>query len=302
MGKNSTIEWTDHTFNPWWGCTKISPACDNCYAERWSKRVGLNFWGCSGTRRSFGDRHWREPLKWDREARREGQRKRVFCASMGDVFEGRPDLDRWRARLWSLIEDTPWLDWLLLTKRPENIGHMVPWRSSYPSNVWLGTTVENQDFADKRIPCLIRYPSMVRFVSCEPLLGPVDLIPWLAGLPRNGSSGLDISAFERNAKRDGIHWVIAGGESGACARPTYPSWIRSLRDQCQVASVPFHFKQWGCWRPLDRPPNVRSAIAGTGAVNLVRTGKQAAGRELDGRIWDELPTRSYQNSSEGVHS
>lgn len=121
MGKNSRIEWTDHTFNPWWGCTKVSEACKNCYAEAWSKRVGQQVWGPQAERRFFGERHWLEPLKWNADAAAHGKRLRVFCASMADVFEDRRSLDPWRSKLWELIEATPQLDWLLLTKRPEHV-------------------------------------------------------------------------------------------------------------------------------------------------------------------------------------
>lgn len=121
MAKNSSIEWTDHTFNPWWGCAGVSPGCDNCYAEAWAKRVGEDIWGARKPRRFFGEKHWCEPLKWNDEAQKQGHRRRVFCASMADVFELRSDLDPWRDRLWVLIDQTPWLDWLLLTKRPQDI-------------------------------------------------------------------------------------------------------------------------------------------------------------------------------------
>jgi len=127
MGKNSRIEWTNHTFNPWWGCTKVSAARKNCYAEAWSKRVGQSVWGPNANRRFFGDKHWAEPIKWHSEALAAGQRRRVFCASMADVFEDRRDLDEWREKLWALIDATPQLDWLLLTKRPEMVRRLVPW-------------------------------------------------------------------------------------------------------------------------------------------------------------------------------
>src|ERR1043166_1801812 len=134
MGKNSSIEWTDHTFNPWWGCVKVSPACAHCYAEAWAKRVGQAVWGAAATRRFFGQTHWREPLRWNAEAKREARRRRVFCASMADVFEPRKELDAERAKLWALIAATPWLDWLLLTKRPGSVGALVPWTTAWPAN------------------------------------------------------------------------------------------------------------------------------------------------------------------------
>ena len=282
MAKDSKIEWTDHTFNPWWGCTKVSPACTNCYADAFARRVGSNVWGPKAPRRFFRDAHWGEPIRWNREAEREGRAKRVFCASMADVFEGRPDLVSSRERLWSLISETPWLDWLLLTKRPENIVNMVPWRGVWPANVWVGTTVENDEWAAERIPHLSRLPAAVRFLSCEPLLGPLDLSAWLRPRPRANAKDMHQ-----------IDWVIAGGESGHHARPMDPVWLRSIRDQCVHADVPFHFKQWGDWSPdgggssrgrllmLDGGPN--------GGVQMTRVGKRAAGRRLDGRLWDGFP-------------
>ncbi|WP_437649296.1 DUF5131 family protein [Sorangium sp. So ce362] len=272
MSKDSAIEWTDHTFNPWWGCTKISPACAHCYAETWSKRLRLPIWGQHAERRFFGDAHWDEPLAWNEKAAREGQRRRVFCASMADVFEDRADLDPWRARQWKLIEATPWLDWLLLTKRPENVGAMVPWGSNWPSNVWLGTTVENADWAAKRIPALLQHSAVIRFLSCEPLLGPIDLSPWMGE----------------------IDWVIVGGESGHGARPMRPVWARSLRDQCATAGVSFFFKQWGDIRPAtSSDPKARRIVLpdveGEAEVVMERVGKKNAGRELDGRTWNDVP-------------
>ncbi|WP_199789735.1 DUF5131 family protein [Sorangium cellulosum] len=272
MSENSAIEWTDHTFNPWWGCTKISPACAHCYAETWSKRLRLPIWGQHADRRFFGEAHWDGPLAWNEKAAREGQRRRVFCASMADVFEDRADLDPWRARQWKLIGATPWLDWLLLTKRPENVGAMVPWGSNWPANVWLGTTVENADWAAKRIPALLQHSAVIRFLSCEPLLGPIDLSPWMGE----------------------IDWVIVGGESGHGARPMRPVWARSLRDQCATAGVPFFFKQWGDIRPAtSSDPKARRIVLpdveGDAEVVMERVGKKNAGRELDGRTWNDVP-------------
>ena len=272
MGKNSRIEWTDHTFNPWWGCTKVSAACKNCYAEAWSKRVGQKVWGVKADRRFFGDKHWSEPLKWNFEAGVMGQRLRVFCASMADVFEDRPELNLWREKLWTLIEATPQLDWLLLTKRPELVTRFVRWGADWPHNVWLGTTVEDQDSADARLAHLSEVPATIRFISAEPLLGSLNIRPWL------GST---------------IDWVITGGESGPKARPSSPSWFRELLSQCMAARVPFHFKQWGDWvpghsfnHPAMRVETTREADDGT---VMFRVGKKAAGRLLDGAMWDGLP-------------
>jgi protein gp37 len=277
VAKNSSIEWTHHTFNPWWGCTKVSPGCKNCYAEAWARRVGLDVWGGRAARRFFSDAHWREPIRWNAEAITKGERRRVFCASMADVFEARSELDPWRERLWTLIESTPALDWLLLTKRPEQIAARVPWTERWPANVWLGTTAENQLWASRRIPILLKHPAAVRFVSCEPLIGPLDLSPWLG-----------------DGRRRGIDWVIAGGESGFKARPMNPEWPRKLRDQCSRAKIAFHFKQWGHWCPddLDAPDGAKRQLvmnSDGSRIVLVRVGKHAAGRDLDGQTWDQFP-------------
>ncbi len=276
MSANSKIEWTDHTFNPWWGCTKVSPACELCYAETWAKRTGHSLWGPRARRRFFGDKHWAEPISWNREAEEAGARKRVFCASMADVFEDRSELDEQRERLWRLIEATPALDWLLLTKRPENVREMVDWDDGWPRNVWLGSTVENQAVAVERIPALLATPAAIHFVSCEPLLGPLNIEPWMgdpAGRRRARAAGVSES----------IDWVIAGGESGGRARPTDPRWLRGLRQQCRARRVAFHFKQWGVWGPGPKRPQT--------VDDLIRLGKATAGRVLDGRTWDELPLR-----------
>lgn len=281
MGENSKIEWTHHTFNPWWGCVKVSPGCQHCYAETFSKRTGHQVWGVNAERRTFGDKHWKEPLKWDAEAKESGERRRVFCASMADVFEGREDLSPHRWRLFNLIEATPNLDWLLLTKRPENMLKLLPtnWLIDPRPNVWLGTTVENQEQAGKRIPELLTVPAVVRFLSCEPLLGPIDL-KW------------------DKPMRVGIDWVIVGGESGGGARPMHPNWARELRDQCVLAEVPFLFKQWGDFAPGNVTnatelvsPFGRTVLGGidSGSAYMRRVGKKAAGRLLDGREWNEYP-------------
>jgi protein gp37 len=268
VAKNSRIEWTTHTFNPWWGCVKVSPACKHCYAESWAKRTGQDVWGIGADRRFFGEKHWTEPLQWDVEAAAAGVRARVFCASMADVFEDRRDLDPWREKLWALIAATPNLDWLLLTKRPHLIRNLVPLTDIWPQNVWLGTTVEDQECADERLPQLAAIPAAVRFISAEPLLGPVDLRNW--------------------AKL--IDWVITGGESGSKARPSSPSWFRHLLNQFMAADIPFHFKQWGDWAPGQGLNLAKARIAAAAdGTTMLRVGKKAAGRMLDGMTWDGLP-------------
>jgi len=226
MSANSSIEWTDHTFNPWWGCVKVSPGCEHCYAENLSARYGHLVWGPAKTttRRLFGDSHWHEPIQWNAAAERERVRKRVFCASMADIFEPHPQLVAARMRLFQLIETTKWLDWLILTKRPENIREMLPetWLGQPRPNVWFGTSVEDRRRALERIPVLTGIPAQVRFLSCEPLLGPLG--------------PLDLSA---------IDWVIVGGESGHGARRMDPSWATAIRNQCEQAGASFFFKQAG---------------------------------------------------------
>lgn len=192
---------------------------------------------------------------------------------MADVFEARSDLNPWREKLWTVIAETPQLDWLLLTKRPERILKTVPWPSEWPKNVWVGTTVEDQESAEDRLPHLARVPAAVRFISAEPLLSELHIENWL------GSS---------------IDWVITGGESGPHARPSSPSWFRKLMIQCMQADVPFHFKQWGDWAPGQ---GINLAVArkaereAQDGTVMVRLGKKAAGRLLDGETWDGLPTR-----------
>lgn len=283
MGANSKIEWTHHTFNPWWGCVRISPACKHCYAETWAKRVGANeLWGKGAPRRFFTDAHWREPLKWNKEAAKSAERRRVFCASMADVFEDRADLNETRERLWALIEATPHLDWLLLTKRIRHVRKLVPWSGKWPRNIWLGTSTENQLWLEKRIGHLLEHDVVVRFVSAEPLLGHINLQPYLQ------TPGSSIS---------GINWVIAGGESGPESRSMNPAWPESLRDQCREANVPFHFKQWGHWAPEELIAEgiaaraQRIAVVGRDGevINLVKVGKAKSGRELGGATWDQVP-------------
>lgn len=296
MGENTRIEWADHTFNVWAGCTKVSPACVNCYAVRTAARLGVE-WGAVARRRFASESYWKQPLTWNRKAEAEGERRRVFCASLADVFEQLPEWhpDRgamWdaRERLWELIYATPALDWLLLTKRPENVRTMVPptwWGQRFPDNVWLGTTAETQAYADARIPYLLQAKAPVRFLSCEPLLGPLDITPFLYRCPRNCPDG-DCCMGDCMTP-SGLHWIIAGGESGPKARPSHPDWFRSLRDQCQAAGVPFLFKQWGEYGPVQEKPYPVTRVSGDDVIGLGRIGKAAAGRVLDGREWNAIP-------------
>lgn len=341
MGEQTKIEWCDATFNPWIGCTKLSEGCRNCYAldlmETRYKRVK---WGPTGTRQRTSEANWRKPLQWSKEkwcqcsvcgwrgslkevawsvprgfvcpvcqGKAEPTRARVFCASLADVFEDRPELAPWRADLFDLIAQTPNLDWLLLTKRPENVNDMVPaqWRNvnRWPANVWMGTSVEDQQRADERIPHLLKVPARVRFLSMEPLLGPVDLrslwLPKTCWHCNEELHGLPGRCWCGVCHYPDIRWIIVGGESGHNARPMHPEWARSLRDQCQVAGVAFHFKQFGEWRPAQEgergiffnydgtPVAGPFAPYSSSQVYLAKVGKHAAGRLLDGRTWDEFP-------------
>jgi protein gp37 len=290
LAENSKIEWTDHTFNPWRGCTKVSDGCKNCYAETMSGRNPrmLGVWGPKGTRVIASENYWKQPLRWNREAKEAGVRRRVFCASLADVFEGQDTMpaECWEAvqkareRLFGLAYETKWLDWLFLTKRPENIPTILSSvkHLSYPHtdwwtlinrqpryNWWFGTSVENQECADERIPHLLRCPAEVRFLSVEPLLGPLDLMEYLtvpcpscdgAGGGRNFHTlSLDDGAWDcqqcegsgRKIEKymSNIDWVIIGGESGTGARPFDIQWARSIITQCRAAGVAVFMKQVG---------------------------------------------------------
>lgn len=257
MAENSAIGWTDHTFNPWVGCTKVSPACDNCYAESWSRQAGRpHLWNGKRER----TKTWRDPLKWNKAAEGAARRPRVFCASLADVFDNQVP-DEWREDLWQLIADTQNLDWLLLTKRPQNIAKMLPDnyapgvdKDEWPwSNVWLGTTVENQEEADRRIPHLLSVPARVHFLSCEPLLGPINITRWLHDSNCMSLATGDVEDCTCHEPREiCVNWVISGGESGPHRRDTAIEWHNDLRLQCDIAGVPYHFKQDSALRPGKR--------------------------------------------------
>ena len=323
MGANSKIQWTDHTFNPWRGCTKVSEGCAHCYAETLSKRNPklLGVWGKGQPRVLASESMWKEPLKWNAAADQDIEeaihdfgadnympptRPRVFCASLADVWDEEVP-PCWRLRLFRLIFETPNLDWLLLSKRPQNFIPMlaqcmnaawgVPqvespfavWLEEWltgkaPHNVWMGTTVEYQALADERVPVLLKIPAAVRFLSCEPLLEPVDLTRFL------WDKGMD--RYWPKKKEERIDWVIAGGESGPGARPMHPDWARALREQCVSAGVPFLFKQWGEWLPNAslEVPVYKGECVNLEGCHAYRVGKVAAGRLLDGREWNEFPS------------
>ncbi len=324
MGEVSEISWTHATFNPWIGCTKVSPACDHCYAERGAARLGaqhgLKLW--DGDRHYTGVDYWKQPHRWNRAAEKAGERRRVFCASFADVFEDRKGLNVPRARLFQIIEETPWLDWLLLTKRPENMAAMAPraWAKAWPANVWAGTTAENDEWAEKRVPYLLEVPARVRFLNAEPLLGPIHCWAYLAGPIREQA----LAALGARPL-PGLDWIIVGGESGPGARPMHPQWVRDLRKDCITLGVPFHFKQWGEWGPRRqmRPDVPCPHNDGWGALEIdgsfcptatcwnghdddsknagammYRVGKKVSGRLLDGREWNEFPVPRKSRTSQ----
>jgi protein gp37 len=272
MGADTAISWTDHTFNPWIGCQRVSPGCQHCYAETLNHRWGNDNWGANADRRVTSDANWRLPLKWNREAEAAGRRDLVFCASMADVFEMRADLMGARARLWALVDQTPHLTWQLLTKRPENVCWMVPgsWLKAWPSNVWIGCTAEDQQRADERIPHLLEVPAQVRFLSCEPLLGPVDLAPWIDRVEVRDGWGKVLRVDYPSQ----IAWVIVGGESGPGHRPLDLAHARDIHGMCRLARVPFFFKQVGGQHPT------------------------SGGDRLDGVIYKEFPAGHWPSSSD----
>lgn len=343
MAKFTKISWAHSTFNPWIGCEKVSPACDNCYAEGVAKRMGKALWGKGAPRFFTGEAYWEEPLAWNEEAGKRGEPWRVFCASLCDVMEDRRDLDERREQLFELIGETPHLTWLLLSKRPENFMKLSPeeWRADWPENVWPMTTAENQRRLQERLPHLLKVPAKVRGLSIEPLLGPIILptaalpctqcqgrgwsLPYSSadhGVPcrscRDRAVALGGGPFTARTKVvfDTVQWVIVGGESGGKARPMNPAWVRGLRDQCAQHGVAFHMKQWGEWAPKKEYQGPKKAgvvrwgtVAGDGTFYesttpwnghdddgtdgnetvVLRVGTKAAGRLIDGRLWDQTP-------------
>lgn len=252
MVENSAISWTDHTFNPWIGCQKVGPGCDHCYAEALAGRFNMAQWGPDQERRRTQPHTWLQPRRWNAEAYATGRRARVFCASMADVFDNAVPAD-WRMDLFDLIRETPHLDWILLTKRIGNVATMLPsdWGDHGWPHVWLMITVVNQTEANRDIPKLLDTPATLRGLSIEPQLGAIDLTPWLhrgdVDLWRDdplAASMLNEAVISGHGwVRPAVYWVICGAESGPGARPFQEDWARSLRDQCQIAGVPFFYKQ-----------------------------------------------------------
>ncbi len=280
MGENSKIEWATHTFNPWIGCAKVSPGCDRCYAETMAERYGWVIWGKlgvgSGERKRTSMANWKKPVRWNAQAphfeNENGHRQRVFCASLADVFDNQID-EQWRADLFHLIQSTPNLDWLLLTKRPQNITRMLPsnWGAGY-RNVWLGTTAEDQAHYDQRWPVLASVPGILRFISYEPAIGPLRL----------GAS---------KARPD---WMIFGGESGAHARICRPDWARDLSIDCRSGGIPFFLKQWGSY--ASNPLVLEEGLSRKDARQRDPNGQ--GGKLLDGRMIHEFPISRRPNGVE----
>lgn len=238
MGEKTKIEWCDHTFNPWLGCTKVSPGCKFCYAEQMADlRYHKVRWGIGQSRRRTGPNYWKDPFKWVKKAGELDHRPRVFGGSFCDWADAEVP-DEWRLEYFELIRRTPELDWLLLTKRPVEAKKFLNRYANWPwSNVWLGTSVENQATASIRIPQLLDIPARVRFLSCEPLLEWIDLT---SGIQKHSWNPVG-----EGTSLDGIHWVILGGESGDKARPCNHAWISSMGEQCRRKNVSLFVKQLG---------------------------------------------------------
>ncbi len=324
MSKNTSIEWCTATWNPIIGCTKISDGCKNCYAYNLHKKRHKAFQ--TGKMQNFKqyakpfseiqlfENRLNQPLKWKRP-------ERIFVNSMSDLFHD--DIpDDFIKEIFRVMAVSKHHTFMVLTKRPER---MLAWFKRYGWNlvhtphIWLGVSIENQKAADERIPYLLQTPAAVRFLSCEPLLSPVDLQFWFENDCEVTDDNLDapdgaiIGAIERVGDRweriydEKIDWVIVGGESGPNARPVHPDWVRSLRDQCAAVDVPFFFKQWGTWLPgvkMPRQQNINydiyqmqngefgRIITGhwwDGETVSVKVGKKKAGRVLDSKEWNEIP-------------
>ena len=267
MAQDTNIEWTDRTFNPWTGCTKISPGCDHCYAEGWSKRSGHVKWG-NHPRKRTTEAYWKAPLAWEREANKfelaHGRRQRVFCASLADVFDNQVATG-WRSDLFDLIRATPGLDWQLLTKRPQNMAKMLPddWGAGGWPNVWLGFTAEDQVRFDQRKKIMEDIPAKVWFVSYEPAIGP-----------------LRISANDPSPD-----WLIIGGESGPGARPLQPAWVENILEDCRKHRIAPFFKQWGQYE--NNPLTGQMNLSKSDMMGIDPYGK--GGGLVNGEIVREFP-------------
>jgi len=265
MAETTGIAWADSTFNPWIGCTRVSPGCDHCYAAVSRPALAMKIeWGAGKPRHRTAVSTWKAPLKWDRDAQASGKRHLVFCSSLADVFDNEVP-DAWRGDLWDLIEQTPHLTWLLLTKRIGNAARMLrtgDWAASPRWNVWIGASVVNQEEADRDIPKLLATPASKRFVSYEPALGPVDWSKFLfqfdGHVQPSGFLRLKLRARDKR-----VDWIIVGGESdqpGHKARPFNIEWARQTVKQCKGAGVAPFVKQLGSspWfgTTRDREPHI----------------------------------------------
>lgn len=242
MGETTKIAWTQRTFNPWIGCTKVSPGCDHCYAESLNHRWGNDNWGKGKPRRTTADSNWREPLKWNKLAQEAGEQHLVFCASLADVMDDEAP-EGVRERLWALINATPHLTWQLLTKRPQRYARYLPQLGFDHNNVWLGISAENQEFYDVRWPYLrdiCGEHKLISFISYEPALGPLSIDKWMTQyLMRNNAAYFRLLP----------HWIICGGESGAGRRPMEQKWAEDLRRECEMWQVDFFMKQMSARTP-----------------------------------------------------
>ncbi|MFG1238042.1 DUF5131 family protein [Xanthobacter autotrophicus DSM 597] len=274
MGEITAISWCDHTWNPWIGCTKVSPACDGCYAEAlMDKRYGRVQWGApgrgTGTRVRTSASLWNDPLRWNRTAEAAGTRPFVFCASLADIFDNAVSTD-WRRDAFDVMRRTPRLVYLLLSKRPQNMVKLGEEAGGLPPNCALGTTVEDQERANRNVPALVAAAEILKpaltFLSCEPLLGPVNLYPWIGDLD----------------------WVITGGETdqgGHQARPSHPQWFRDIRDLCATAGCYFHHKQNGEWSPVEIVEEEDGRLGP--AYPMAGFSAASAHRDQECRFWQE---------------
>ena len=269
MAETTKISWTDSTFNPWIGCTNVSPGCDHCYAEADNKRRKWTEWGPHGARHRTTPAYWRNPIKWQKQApafeRKHGHRHRVFCASLADVFDNQVPPE-WRHDLFALIRRCPNLDWQVLTKRPQNIAKFLPpdWGDGY-ANVWLGTTTEDQEHFDQRWPILAKTPAARRFISFEPAIGPLRIA--------SGASVPD--------------WVICGGESGPGARVMLPQWARDIRDDCDRLGIALFLKQFGTY--ASNPLVIERGLSARAARERDPEDVGKGGARLDGATHRAFP-------------
>ena len=244
MRRQTGVSWCDHTFNGWIGCTKLSPGCTNCYAETIAARFWQEtVWGPKATRKLNSETYWAQPHRWNRRAKREQIPRLIFSGSMCDIFEEHPVADATRPRLWTLIADTPHLTWLLLAKRPERIADHLPQGWPWP-HCWLGVSVENQRYANERIPILLSIPAAHRFLSCEPLLGPLDLERYLThevqterGVCVSGGAGGRLDDSPGWDHLESTHERTGAGEGSSCQPPMYPQESRKSQRGITIRSV-----------------------------------------------------------------